>query len=132
MTSAPIKKQRCRKCDQLDQEYYANRKTCIKCTIGTVKKYQEKNLGSEAVSIKCKGCEIVQTPDNFSISEKTGLHKTKCFGCRRNGGMPVNIPPHVNKDRYKVIADWLMTLSATSSKEDMYIVKHFLSNHFIY
>ena len=134
MTDQTEKPRRCHGCDLVlyDNDFYDKRKRCKDCVIKQVTKSQQKRLGLTAAAIKCRKCGILQNPDQFSFSEITKTYKTKCYGCRRNPGMPIELPRNANKVRYEELRKWLLELDAASSKEDMYYVKHILANHFIY
>ncbi len=116
--------QNCRRCHLPGQEYYARRKTCIKCILSQTKELYKKTYDPGVSEIKCSKCHILKSSEFYAISSKTGLYKEMCIQCRK----PKNpIPEYFSKERYDQLHLWFKTLQITSNKDDMSMLKHIIS-----
>lgn len=115
----PTLKQKCKKCEQFDKEYYPGRKKCKDC----VKEYQREYLADKYSpakdgwkTLKCLTCKQEKDSTRFKISRKTHKLKENCIDCKT--------PKHVDPKRYVQLEIWMTKLVKESSVSDIRILKH--------
>lgn len=111
---------RCKKCDQVDMEYYPGRRKCKKC----IQEYQREYQANKYVPVptdgwkelRCVTCKEVKDSTRFKISRKTLKLKENCMDCK--------MPKHVDLKRYVQLEQWVDNLIKVSSHTDVRILKH--------